>query len=82
MWDRWCVLFFILPPLVEILTFSTVSVVCGSLQIALPQKVPPLPVLTEGAAIAREGNVINASPQASLQPSPVVPKKRNACSHL
>lgn len=32
-------------------------------KITLPQSGPPLPVLTEGAAIAREGNVINASPK-------------------
>ncbi|CAM9194225.1 unnamed protein product, partial [Hapterophycus canaliculatus] len=36
----------------------------GEDNIALPQSGPPLPVLTEGAAIAREGNVINASPKA------------------
>lgn len=35
-------------------------------QITLPQRGPPLPVLTEGAAIAREGNVINASPKARI----------------
>ena len=37
---------------------------CFAQQITLPQSGPPLPVLTEGAAIAREGNVINASPKA------------------
>eukprot|EP00903_Cladosiphon_okamuranus_P011376 g10722.t1 len=37
----------------------------GEENITLPQSGPPLPVLTEGAAIAREGNVINASPKGS-----------------
>ncbi|CAM9712504.1 unnamed protein product [Sphacelaria rigidula] len=37
----------------------------GADEIALPRRKAPLPVLTEGAAIAREGNVINASPKVS-----------------
>eukprot|EP00904_Undaria_pinnatifida_P008713 jgi/Undpi1/4972/HiC_scaffold_19.g08324.m1 len=37
----------------------------GEEEITLPQKGPPLPVLTEGAAIAREGKVINASPKGT-----------------
>lgn len=37
----------------------------GADEIALPQSRAPLPVLTEGAAIAREGNVINASPKGA-----------------
>ncbi|CAM9112939.1 unnamed protein product [Scytosiphon promiscuus] len=37
----------------------------GEDNIVLPQSGPPLPVLTEGAAIAREGNVINASPKGN-----------------
>ncbi|CAM9304611.1 unnamed protein product, partial [Ectocarpus fasciculatus] len=39
----------------------------GEDNIVLPQSGPPLPVLTEGAAIAREGNVINASPKGNEQ---------------
>ncbi|CAM9220722.1 unnamed protein product [Ectocarpus sp. 4 AP-2014] len=39
----------------------------GEDNIVLPQSGPPLPVLTEGAAIAREGNVINASPKGTEQ---------------
>eukprot|EP00752_Nemacystus_decipiens_P005914 g5345.t2 len=40
----------------------------GEEKVTLPQSGPPLPVLTEGAAIAREGNVINASPTGGEHP--------------